>query len=173
MCIDLAMLSAYLDGEMEDAVRAQVGEHLAACPACRKRLDELAEVDARVKAIAVPVEDLEEKRAATLTYLESKYFNGSKLPFLKQKIDVTIGTLSGIAAAVVFLFLGAFAFISPSSEPEAVLPSYSAQADPSNLVYVSDRCQLDSFTVEEIVKYLDNKGYKVEISIKGAEPSEE
>ena len=35
MCIDLQMLSAYMDGELKEPYRTQVKEHLDHCVACR------------------------------------------------------------------------------------------------------------------------------------------
>ncbi len=41
-CRDIEQeLSAYLDGEVTDAVRAEIEAHIAACPNCRKRVTEL------------------------------------------------------------------------------------------------------------------------------------
>ena len=35
-----------------------------------------------------------------------------------------------------------------------------------------DRVDFDNFTLEEILQYLDSKGYNVDISIKGLQPLE-
>lgn len=175
MCTDLAMLSAYLDGELEESVRASVEEHLLTCPACRKRLEELREVDEIVRSTALPADELDKRRGETLAYLEGKYFNGAKVPFFRRRLDLSFGAaLGGIAAAAALVFAGSFLFFgSDAKETEEILPSFSVQAGQADIVYVSEKPSLDSYTLDEILKYLDNCGYKVDISIKGVEPVEE
>ena len=166
MCIDVELLSAYLDGELEPLVSASVEAHLASCPACRKRLEELREVDQLVKATAVPTGDLDSKRGEILSYLEEKHFSGRKLPFLSRRLSVSFGALGGVAAAL-FLAVGALSLSGNGDEmSEDILPAYPAKADPSNLVYVSDRISLDNYSLDEILDYLDSKGYEVELSVK-------
>ena len=63
-------------------------------------------------------------------------------------------------------------FGTSSEQTEDILPSFSMQADSSNVHFVSDSASLDNFTLEEILQYLDNKGYNVDISIKGLQPLE-
>ena len=50
--------------------------------------------------------------------------------------------------------------------------AFAVQADSSNIRYVSDEATLDNFTLEEILRYLDDKGYNVDISLKGLQPLE-
>ena len=63
-------------------------------------------------------------------------------------------------------------FGTSSEQTEDILPSFSMQADSSNVHFVSDSASLDNFTLEEILQYLDSKGYNVDISIKGLQPLE-
>ena len=51
-----------------------------------------------------------------------------------------------------------------------ILPSFAVQAGNGSVRYVSDAASLDNFTLEEILHYLDSKGYNVDISIKGLQP---
>jgi len=50
-------LSAFLDGELSTADRAQVESHLRECPACAHELEELAAVDAFAREVPVPAPD--------------------------------------------------------------------------------------------------------------------
>ena len=58
-------------------------------------------------------------------------------------------------------------FGSNASQTEQILPSFSVHADSSNVQFVSQRTKgLDQYSLEEILAYLDSKGYDVDISIK-------
>ena len=59
-------------------------------------------------------------------------------------------------------------------ETNDILPSFSVNADTENVRLVSSgKNSLDDYTLEEILQYLDGKGYQVDISIKGLQPLEE
>jgi len=49
-----AWLGAYLDGEVNDTVRGQIEAHLAACPDCRRELEELRQLSALLQTSPVP-----------------------------------------------------------------------------------------------------------------------
>ena len=63
-------------------------------------------------------------------------------------------------------------FGTSSDQTKDILPSFAMQADSSNVHYVSDNDGLENYTLEEILQYLDSKGYNVDISIKGLQPLE-
>lgn len=63
-------------------------------------------------------------------------------------------------------------FGTSTEQTEDILPSFALQADSSNVRFVSDSSGLENYTLEEILKYLDSKGYNVDISIKGLTPLE-
>jgi hypothetical protein len=48
-------LSAFLDGELEDAERREVQEHLEACPSCAEHLSDLAALDQAARGLGVVV----------------------------------------------------------------------------------------------------------------------
>lgn len=106
--------------------------------------------------------------------LDKKYFqNGNKVSFIRRRLEISLPSLITAAAAVVFIFIGGFMFFGTSSEQtEDILPSFALQADSANVHYVSDTAGLESYTLEEILQYLDSKGYNVDISIKGLQPLE-
>ncbi len=174
MCIDSQMLSAYLDGELPEPYRTQVEEHLEHCAACRKHLEDMKALDERILSADFPEELLDRNKERILALLDKKCFqSGKKVSFIRRRLEISLPSLITAAAAVVFIFIGGFMFFGTSSEQtEDILPSFALQADSSNVRYVSDTASLESFTLEEILQYLDSKGYNVDISIKGLQPLE-
>ncbi len=176
MCIDAQMLSAYLDGELDEPYRTQAEEHLEHCNACKKRLDDMIALDQRLKTIQVPVVELSEKKDAIFEKLDKKYFQGGKkVNFLRRRIEMSLSSMVTAAAAVVFIFIGGFVFFGTNkSQTDDILPSFAVQADSQNVRFVSSQSEksLDDYTLEEILQYLDSKGYQVDISIKGLKPIE-
>ncbi len=174
MCIDSQMLSAYLDGELKEPYRTQVEEHLEHCAACRKHLEDMRSLDRRIKDADFPEEMLMRSKDRIFDLLDSKYFqNGRKVSFIRRRLEISLPSLITAAAAVVFIFIGGFMFFGTSSDQtEDILPSFQLQADSSNVRFVSDSTGLENYTLEEILQYLDSKGYKVDISIKGLQPLE-
>ena len=174
MCIDSQMLSAYLDGELPEPYRTQVEEHLEHCAACRKHLEDMKALDERIRSAEFPEELMMRNKDRIFSTLDSKYFEGGKkVSFIRRRLEISLPSLITAAAAVVFIFIGGFMFFGTSSEQtEDILPSFAMQADSTNVHYVSDTAGLENYTLEEILQYLDSKGYNVDISIKGLQPLE-
>ena len=174
MCIDAQMLSAYLDGELAEPYRTQVKEHLEHCPACRHHLEDMKDLGERIRSTEYPEEMLDRNKDRILSMLDAKYFqNGRKIGFFRRRLEVSLPSLVTAAAAVVFIFIGSFMFFGTSDEQTGeILPSFAVQAGSGSVRYVSDSASLDNFTLEEILHYLDSKGYNVDISIKGLQPLE-
>lgn len=176
MCIDAGMLSAYLDGELGEPYKTQVEEHLEHCTACKKRLDDFASLDSRIKSMKVSEEVLSSKKEAVFEKLDRKYFqNDKKVNFFRRRVEMSLSSMVTAAAAVIFIFIGGFMFFGQNqSQTDDILPSFAVQADSQNIRFVSSQEKnLDDYTLEEILQYLDNKGYKVDISIKGLQPLEQ
>ena len=174
MCIDAQMLSAYLDGELKEPYRTQVEEHLEHCPACRNHIADMKAVGDRMRESDYKAEVLNRRKDDIFQMLDRKYFqDGKKVSFIRRRFEISMPSLVTAAAAVVFIFVGGFMFFGSSSEQTAdILPAFAVQADSSNIRYVSDEATLDNFTLEEILRYLDDKGYNVDISLKGLRPLE-
>ena len=172
MCIDAQMLSAYLDGELREPYKTQVEEHLEYCSACRKHLEDMKSLDRRIRDAGYAQEELSRKKDQIFQLLDKKYFQeGRKVSFIRRKLEISIPAFITAAAAVVFVFAGSFMFFGTSADQTGdILPSFAVQADGANVRYVSNEASLDSFTLEEILHYLDSKGYNVDISIKGLQP---
>lgn len=174
MCIDAQMLSAYLDGELKEPYRTQVEEHLEHCLACRNHIADMKAVGDRMRESDYKAEVLNRRKDDIFQMLDRKYFqDGKKVSFIRRRFEISMPSLVTAAAAVVFIFVGGFMFFGSSSEQTAdILPAFAVQADSSNIRYVSDEATLDNFTLEEILRYLDDKGYNVDISLKGLQPLE-
>ena len=173
MCIDDQMLSAYMDGELMEPYLTQVKEHLEHCQACRTRLEELTALMDKVKDAAIPEETLLRNKDRIYSLLDDKFFTGKKkVNFFRRRIEMGMPSLITAAAAVIFIFVGGFMFFGSSEgQTTEILPSFQVNADSQNVQFVSDTpTSLDDYTLEEILEYLDQKGYDVDISIKGLKP---
>lgn len=173
MCIDLQMLSAYMDGELKEPYRTQVEEHLEHCAACRKLLQNMEDLERRVQAASFDEAELGKNKEAIFQKLDNKYFkNRTNISFFRRKIQMSVPTMITAAAAATFIFVGGFFFFgSNASQTEDILPSFSVNADSENVRFVSSTSDsLDNYTLEQILQYLDQKGYQVDISIKGLQP---
>lgn len=176
MCIDSQMLSEYLDNELSEPYKTQVEEHLSHCAACRKLLETMSETDSDIKSLSVDESIIDKNKDGLYSLLDKKLFEGGKkVGFFRRKIAVSVPALATSAAAVVFIFIGGYMLFGTSpSQTGDILPSFSVQADSSNVRFVSSEAEgsLDDYTLEEILQYLDSKGYQVDISIKGIQPLE-
>ena len=177
MCIDEQLLSSYLDGELCEPYKSQTEEHLSYCAACRARLDKLTAVRDLVKLSSPSDEKLSEGRDKVYALLEKKYLGEKKkhISFIRRRFEVSFPAMITSAAAVVVIFVGGFVLFGTNShQTSEIVPSFNVQAGTDNVRFVSNRDQgLDSYSLEEILKYLDSKGYEVDISIKGLKPVEQ
>ena len=174
MCIDSQMLSAYLDGELKEPYRTQVSEHLEHCAACRKHLSDISALSDRLKNTAFTEEELGRKKDAILEMLEKKHFGNNRISFFRRRFEMSLTQMVTAAAAVVVIFVSGFMFFGTNpSQTDDILPSFAVQADSQNVRFVSSgKGSLDDYTLEEILQFLDAKGYQVDISIKGLQPIE-
>jgi len=175
MCIDEQLLSTYLDGELEEPFKSQTEEHLSYCSACRSRLEKLKSLDDVAKSITPSEDELCQHKAQILENLDKKYFSEkSKVSIFRRKVEIGLSSMITAAAAVVVVFIGGFVLFGTSrGQTSEILPSFAVPADSENIRFVSSSGKgLDAYSLEEILKYLDSKGYNVDISIKGITPIE-
>ncbi|MBR1938917.1 MAG: zf-HC2 domain-containing protein [Spirochaetales bacterium] len=174
MCIDEQLISSYLDGELCEPYKSQTEEHLSYCKACSARLEKLRKTRELVRLSSPSDEVLNKGKDEVFALLEKKYLGQKKkhISFIQKKFEVSFPTMVTSAAAVVVIFVGGFMlFGSNSSQTADIVPSFNVQAGQENVRFVSNKDQgLDSYSLEEIMKYLDSKGYEVDISIKGLKP---
>ncbi len=173
MCIDSQMLSAYLDNELKEPYKTQVQEHLEHCAACRKQLADMRGLDDLIRSTRTSDKLLDRKKDVIFSTLDDKYFRkGKKISFIRRKVEMSLPAMITAAAAVVFIFIGGFMFFgSNPAQTDDILPSFAVAADQQNVRYVSSgKGSLDDYTLEEIMQYLDGKGYNVNITLKGLQP---
>ncbi len=174
MCIDLQMLSAYMDGELKEPYRTQVEEHLLHCATCRNLLQDMEKLDDTIQSDSFSQLELEKNKDVMYRKLDNKLFGEkNKISIFRRKIQMSIPQMIASAAAVTFIFVGGFMLFGHSApETSEILPSFSVNAESGNVRYVSNTRggSLDDYSLEEILQYLDNKGYNVDISIKGLQP---
>ncbi len=176
MCIDDQLISAYLDGELKEPYLSEVREHLSYCQACRDRLEDFRHLDDKIKSyLSLSEEEKNRNRDKISSLLEEKCFSGGKRSLLRRKIELSVSGLVTAAAALVFVFIGGFMFFgSDARQTSEILPAYSLDAHRESVAFVSnDQPSLDDFTLEEILAYLDQRGYVVDVSLKGIEPLQE
>ena len=90
-------------------------------------------------------------------------------------MEFGLGSMITAAAGLVIVFIGGFVLFGTSPEQTSdIIPSYTIQADSQNVRFVSsdEPRGLDGYSLEEILSYLDSRGYNVDISIKGLQPVE-
>ena len=162
MCIDLQMLSAYMDGELKEPYKTQVKEHLEHCAACRNLLEDMKRLDEKIQKDVFLEEELNRNKDAIYKKLDAKCFGeGRQVSFFRRKIQMSIPTAITAAAAAVFIFVGGFVFFgSNAKETNDILPSFSVNADSENVRLVSSgKNSLDDYTLEEILSAEDKDVY--------------
>lgn len=176
MCLDDALLNSYLDGELQEPWKTQVEEHLAYCKGCSSRLEELKLFDKQLRDAVESDEDIQRRQERVLNYFEKNRFEKKShhISMFKRKIQVRlVPTLITSAAAFVVIFVGSFVLFGTNSEqtseimPEVMMPISSSQVQQ---VSAQQEASLDDFSLDEIVRYLDSKGYAIQLQVKSINP---
>lgn len=173
MCVDDELLSTYLDGELQEPWKTQVAQHLQYCKACKSRFMQLQALDAKLKSATLSDDAVKEREARVLVYFErNRLASPKKTSLFRKKVQVSlVPALLSSAAAFVVVFIGAFVLFGTNpKQTQTLLPGIASSVDSANVRQVSEvRPQsLDSYSVEQIVEYLAQKGYAVEL--KAVEP---
>lgn len=166
MCMDDQILSAYLDGELQEPWKSQVMAHIEQCPACRNRFESLQDLDQSVKAADLDPDLIAQSQARVLHKLEAKILKPTKQKFLNRKIKVSLPSFIGIAAAFALVFTGSL-ILGNSRQARSLVPANPAynSVDTGNVVLVhnTDNSEFDSYTVEQAIQFLDKNGYSVNV----------
>lgn len=174
MCVDDELLNTYLDGELQEPWRTQVEQHLGYCNACRGRLEQLKALDHTMQSASLTEEEIQGRQEKVLSYFEKNRFGNKKIRLFARRVQVRlVPALLTSAAAFVIVFIGAFVlFGTNSKQAEEILPGVAAPVDSANVRQVSDVKQktLDDYSLEQIVQYLDSKGYAVKLEVKAVQP---
>ena len=176
MCLDDQILNTYLDGELSEPWKTQVEEHLSYCVACKERLNRLKSLQQMVCDAQLTEEEIVPRQEKVLSFMEKNYFDKKKPSLIHKKIKVSFGGMLGVAAA--FTLIVATAIWGGQGDSQTFIPNTGINTDinENNVSMVSVRepqiPTLDDFTLEEILSNLDDRGYTVDLHIKGITPVE-
>lgn len=177
MHLDDQILNIYIDNELSDPWKAQVEEHLEWCEACKKRLEELKNLHELTQKAELDEEDIKSRQDRVLRYMDKNIINKKRfsLKRLFHKIPKAV-FYPALTACLTFCFC-LIIFNSPEKQKE-LLPTIDT---PVNLsiesitpVRTTDNYTtietLNKYSLDDILKYLDGKGYDVEIRVKSLTP---
>ncbi len=180
MCLDDQILNTYLDNELTEPWKSQVEEHLSYCPSCRARYQNLLQVSDAIKSSALTEEEIQPHKDRVLSMIEKNYLSKgkSKKSFLRRTFKVSGPQLIGVAAAFVVVFVGSWAVLgnNGSSDGSIILPDVNTTIDLNNITQArsSDNAttskSLENYSLDEILKNLDARGYDVDIRLKSIQP---
>lgn len=179
MCLDDQLLNTYLDGELAEPWKSQVEEHLSYCTSCRARFQNLFELSNAVKASVLTDEELEQNQNRVLSMIEKNHLSKKKRSsFLRRQFKVSAPQLVGVAAAFVVVFVGSWAVFGNNGRKDnaILMPEVNTSIDINNITQTrsSDNTQtlksLENYTLEDIIKNLDARGYDVDIRLKSIQP---
>jgi hypothetical protein len=117
------------------------------------------------------------RKDKVLQFIEKNYIEKkSKVGFFHRDFRVKTPTILVAAAAFVFVFVGAL-LIGPSSQPQQneLIPRM-VPASEGTVVQVRSTDGLtasqilDNYPLEDILKYLNSRGYEVDLRVKGIQP---
>ena len=180
MCLDDQILNTYLDGELTEPWKSQVEEHLSYCPSCRTRYQNLLSIKGAMKSSELSDEEIQPRMDRVLSMIERNYLSKKKgkQSFLRRTFKLTAPQLIGVAAAFVVVFVGSWAVFggNGSSDNAIPLPDVNTSIDLTNITQTrsSDNAttskSLENYSLDEILKNLDARGYDVDIRLKSIQP---
>ncbi|WP_422481300.1 anti-sigma factor family protein [Pleomorphochaeta sp. DL1XJH-081] len=177
MCLDDQILNTYLDGELSEPWKTQVEEHLNYCTACKTRFEQLRSLHRVVSGARLEEQEIAPHQDKVFQFIEKNYMEKrSKVGFFHRDFRIKTPTLLMAAAAFIFVLVGAL-LIGPGSatESDQLIPRV-VPASEGALVQVrateglAASQVLENFPLEDILKYLDSKGYEVDLRVKGIQP---
>ncbi len=177
MCLDDQILNTYIDGELSEPWRSGAEEHLSHCKACADRAEAISHLRNVVRRAAVTAEEISPRKDRVLAILEKNTLSRQKKQTrLGRIVNMKMGHLVGMAAAYTVVFVGAWSLFAGHGEKN--IPIAAAQNAPieiSNITPVRSvqperQKTLDDFSLEQILQYLDAKGYNVDLTLKGIQP---
>ena len=180
MCLDDQILNTYLDGELAEPWKTQVEEHLNYCVACKTRYQQLRSLHAVVAGSRLGEQEIAPHKDKVFQFIEKNYMaKKNKVGFLHRDFRVKTPTLLVAAAAFVFVLVGAL-LINPGNagQQDELIPRV-LPANEGSVVQVrateglAAAQVLENFPLEEILKYLDSRGYEVDLRLKGIQPMED
>ncbi|MCP4678835.1 MAG: zf-HC2 domain-containing protein [Deltaproteobacteria bacterium] len=107
-------LSAYLDGDVEEARREEILAHLNDCADCRRAMNDLTELSTGLGALGV-----EQPSPATWSEIERRYTSSARSIWGGGRLFYWLVPTAMAAAAVLALMLGPWDAEQPSQKPVA------------------------------------------------------
>jgi len=176
MCLDDQILNTYLDGELSEPWKTQVEEHLNYCAACKRRFEQLRTLHKVVSESRLEEQEIAPRRDKVLQFIEKNYMEKkNSVGFLHRDFRVKTPTLLMAAAAFIVVLVGALV-LSPTPHPESdgliprVVPTEGAVVQVRATEGLAASQVLDNYPLEEILKYLDSRGYEVDLRVKEIQP---
>lgn len=180
MCLDDQILSTYIDNELTEPWKSQVEEHLSYCPSCRSRYQRLMQLSNIIQSSVLTDEEIQPHQDRVLSMIEKNYLSKGKKKssFLRRTFKVSAPQLIGVAAAFVVVFVGSWAVFGRNghSDGAVLLPDVNTSIDLDNITQTrsSDNGttskSLENYSLDEILKNLDARGYDVDIRLKSIQP---
>lgn len=177
MCLDDQILNTYLDGELKEPWKSQVEEHLSYCKSCSNKFEDLKALSNTVKNAALTQEEIKSHQDRVLAMIEKNYMNKHKKPAIfRKEIKFSLTQLMGVAAAFVIVFVGSWAVVGNRSNNVIAMPEVNSTIDISGITPVrasensSSSKTLENYSLEDILKSLDARGYDVDIRLKSIQP---
>ena len=180
MCLDDQILNTYLDNELTEPWKSQVEEHLSYCSGCRTRYQNLLKVSDAVKSSALTAAEIQPHQDRVLSMIEKNYLSKGKgkKSFLRRTFRLSAPQMIGVAAAFVVVFVGSWAVFghNNASGSTILLPDVNTTIDLNNITQTrsSDNNttskSLENYSLDEILKNLDARGYDVDIRLKSIQP---
>lgn len=177
MCLDDQILNTYLDGELAEPWKSQVEEHLSYCPSCRARYQKLVQLRDAIRDAALTDEEIAPRQERVLSMIEKNHLSKkSSQSFWRRHFRVSAPQVIGVAAAFVVVFIGSWAVFGGNKDNTIPLPELNTTIDLKNITPVrstdnaSTSKSLESYSLDEILKNLDARGYDVDIRLKSIQP---
>ena len=180
MCLDDQILNTYLDNELTEPWKSQVEEHLSYCSSCRTRYQNLLKISDAVKSAELTADEIQPHQDRVLSMIEKNYLSKGKgkKSFLHRTFKLSAPQMIGVAAAFVVVFVGSWAVFGHNNATDStiLLPDVNTTIDLNNITQTrsSDNAatskSLENYSLDEILKNLDARGYDVDIRLKSIQP---
>ncbi len=162
MCPEDDIISAYLDGELEDSISAKVEEHIAQCDRCRKKLRAFQRISHILLEDESPdyLASMEKvKRRIQISQLASAD-RAKRLPWWTRKVEFPFPL--AIAAMLLIVLLGTAVFVRfPSTNRN--LRMMHIKKEPSGITEVQVSAPIED--LEELLRTINNDSFKKEVII--------
>ncbi|MBQ3696667.1 MAG: zf-HC2 domain-containing protein [Spirochaetales bacterium] len=180
MCLDDQILNTYLDNELAEPWKSQVEEHLSYCSSCRTRYQNLLKISDAVKSAELTADEIQPHQDRVLSMIEKNYLSKGKgkKSFLHRTFKLSAPQMIGVAAAFVVVFVGSWAVFGHNNATDStiLLPDVNTTIDLNNITQTrsTDNAatskSLENYSLDEILKNLDARGYDVDIRLKSIQP---